>query len=448
VKGDFSRDTFDAFRHFSRVLLQQGRVALDADANEQSAILLRFLQQLAVDLIGPHAGPADHCGFEVRRSDAKGRLSDLALGAGRYYVDGILCENDRPDVTYRRQPDFPVDPDNELPSGLFLVYLDVWERHITWIEDDRIREVALGGPDTATRAKVVWQVKLDRSEELPCADREVLEPFWETRKQKWQPSNRGRLKARLGRSEDIPADLGADSARPRYNGAENQLYRVEIHRGNDPGPPTFKWSRDNGSVVFPIRKIEGSLVTLGSLGRDDRHALRAGEWVEVVIDSRVLHGEPGLLFRVAAVHIETMAVELEQRNSIDPPAIDETGPPFHPLLRRWDQRETEGGTALAADCEVELVEDEPLDLENGIQIIFDSASPDGNAPSYRTGDYWLIPARTATGDIEWPRDDEGKPLPEPPRGIEHHYAPLAIVAPDKENPLDLRRKFVPLAIAR
>jgi hypothetical protein len=36
----------------------------------------------------------------------------------------------------------------------------VWERHITTVEDDSIREKALGGPDTATRTKVVWQVKL------------------------------------------------------------------------------------------------------------------------------------------------------------------------------------------------------------------------------------------------------------------------------------------------
>ena len=42
-----------------------------------------------------------------------------------------------------------------------MVYLDVWERHITALEDDDIREKALGGPDTATRTKVVWQVKID-----------------------------------------------------------------------------------------------------------------------------------------------------------------------------------------------------------------------------------------------------------------------------------------------
>ena len=43
------------------------------------------------------------------------------------------------------------------------------------------------------------------------------------------------------------------------------------------------------------------------------------------------------------------------------------------------------------------------------------------AGTYRSGDYWLIPARTATADIEWPA---GKALS--PHGIEHHYCRIAV----------------------
>ena len=161
MKGDFSRDTFDASKHFSRVLMQQGRVQLDADWNEQASILLHYLQTLAADLIGPHAGPADALGFEIKIDG-----NDLTIGEGRYYVDGILCENEK-DCTYSYQPDYPLPDDHSLnlnnvvrDPGDYAAYLDVWERHVTYIEDDRIREVALGGPDTATRAKVVWQVKI------------------------------------------------------------------------------------------------------------------------------------------------------------------------------------------------------------------------------------------------------------------------------------------------
>src|SRR5215210_6111085 len=98
MKGDFTRVTFDPTNHFTRVLTQQGRVQLDADANEQTAILLHYLQTLAADLIGPHGGPATPAlGFQIL-FDAQNRhnntLTDLSIGTGRYYVDGILCDND------------------------------------------------------------------------------------------------------------------------------------------------------------------------------------------------------------------------------------------------------------------------------------------------------------------------------------------------------------------
>ena len=67
MKGDFSRDTFDRHHHFSRVLMQQGRVLLDADWNEQTAIVLHYLRTLAADIIGPRGGPGD--GFKISCSD-------------------------------------------------------------------------------------------------------------------------------------------------------------------------------------------------------------------------------------------------------------------------------------------------------------------------------------------------------------------------------------------
>src|SRR5215211_207030 len=136
MKGDFSRDTFDATRHFSRVLMQQGRVQLDADANEQTAILLHYLQTLAKDLIGEHGGPGKvdgtpGDGFKITPLlDANNRpvTNDFAIVKGHYYVDGILCENDSDTARYTKQADYV------LKSGTSLVYLDVWERHLTYLE--------------------------------------------------------------------------------------------------------------------------------------------------------------------------------------------------------------------------------------------------------------------------------------------------------------------------
>jgi hypothetical protein len=90
-----------------------------------------------------------------------------------------------------------------------------------------------------------------------------------------------------------------------------------------------------------------------------------------------------------------------------------------------------------------------LKLEDGIEVRFRTGQ------RYNTGDYWLIPARTGTGDIEWPRmpdpADPARTLPAwaRARGVEHRYAPLAALVfdaagkPDPKKALDLRRILNP-----
>ena len=52
MSGDYSRKTFKPKRNYSGVLMQQGRVQLDADWNEQLAINLRRQRAQTVDTIG------------------------------------------------------------------------------------------------------------------------------------------------------------------------------------------------------------------------------------------------------------------------------------------------------------------------------------------------------------------------------------------------------------
>jgi hypothetical protein len=267
MKGDFSRGSFNRLKHFRRVLIQQGRVQLDADWNEQISILLHYIQTLAADIIGPYAGPSNNYGFAI----SNGTNGDFTISKGRYYVNGILCENyAHEEISYLNQPNLPHPPN--LHPGTYIVYLDVWERHITFLEDDDIREKALGGPDTATRTKTVWQVKVKKliSASYYCLsgagllDNEIA-------------ISNACLRVRAKRDqEQVEPCLVEPEA--RYRGPENQLYRVEVHDGSFDSlgvatQPTFKWSRENGSVVFPIKGIksdEGDTVTLEleNLGRD------------------------------------------------------------------------------------------------------------------------------------------------------------------------------------
>jgi hypothetical protein len=545
MKVDITRNTFDPFQHFARVLMQQGRVQLDADWNEQAAIMLNYLRTLALDLIGPQGGPTANWGFSIT-SVAK----DFHIGLGRYYVDGILCEADskpvaftvqtttppiviqvdqwtldgvafqdiqwvevfddvqlpltpptfdptvvqiaNPDaakltltlqnppdkivkatapkvrrvITYSKQPDYPVPDAAKLSAGDYLIYLDVWERLITYIEDAAIREVALGQPDTATRTKTVWQVKAVAGNAPADHACDNFSPTDSGFFKMLFGSNRGRMKA-MAKQTSTSADPCIIPPSASYQGPENQLYRVEIHRSGavwdqtDSGKnnaATFKWSREDGSVVFPIVSLASgsgnTRVTLEDLGRDDRFGLAESEWVEIQDDTYVLQNRAETMLQVHSIDRSSMMVTL---NGVAAAGQDATK---HPLLRRWDYQEgdpADGGLQLGSDGAALVEESKWLSLEDGVQIQFQPPDSVKTPNQYRTGDYWLIPARTATGDVEWPteieQDSQGNTvtvrIAKPPDGIEHHYASLAVISVAADGTVttvaDCRKQFGPLS---
>jgi Family of unknown function (DUF6519) len=363
MKGDFTRDTFNARKHITRVLMQQGRVQLDADWNEQAAILLRYMRALAADLIGPYAGPAANCGFgalstsELDAKDASGNsvlkdaqgkpldadtiksLKDslsqngFLIGRGHYYVNGLLCENDDY-LGFLAQPGQLTKMDDLKKSkALWLVYLDVWERHITALQDASIRETALGGRDTCTRAQVTWQVNLLLPKDQNNLQKSVnelknakdptqiatakmnLETLLEQERIAQAPPSDGLLAARVqpGEQAGDPCIIDPESI---YRGAANQLYRVEIHAGGPATTATFKWSRDNGSIAAAWLGSEGYDLTVAGA-----HGFTAGQWVELTDDLRELRGQPGTLVKLANVEGDTLTVDSAAPSS----AVEQSG---------------------------------------------------------------------------------------------------------------------------
>ena len=420
-RGDFTRDTFDAGRQYSRVLMQQGRVQLDADFNEQTSIIVHYLRGLAVDLMGPHAAPAGVDGqagegFKVSM-DAN---QQLVVASGTYYVNGIHCEN--PEPLYLQRPE---------ESNGYLVYLDVWERHIAAVEDDLIREVALNGPDTACRAKIEWQVRFLANAELRSTTYvDFLTALGAIRK-----PGTGKLRARARQREDEDREPCLVDPEARYRGPENQLYRVEIHTGGQSSQATFKWSRENSSVSFPIVKpVVDRTVTLAHLGRDARFGLKPDDWVEIINDEEAIALERPPLLQIESINPDNFEVILKSAPSVNQPGTELDK---HPYLRRWDHKSAnDNGVSVTENTTSNA---EWLDLEDGIQVQFQS-DQSTDTQLYSTGDYWLIPARTITGDVEWPG-----PINDPEfmlaHGILHHFAPLAQLIPTDNgfNLQDLRR---------
>jgi hypothetical protein len=445
--ADLSRLRFDSLSDHAGVVLQQGRLLLDADWNELVSILDRRQRASTADLHsnGPAPGKAGVAVVPRTTPDAfKVTLSGgaLTIGRGRMYVDGILAENHgvgdlafdpllaeqqhTDDTPYADQPYGPV-PD--LPtSGTHLAYLDVWEREVTSVEDPDLVDPAIG-VDTTAVTQTAWQVRLhevDGTTTCTTPDDDIDD---------W-PGVIVPTPSRLSVVTDpdtIDSDPCALPPSGGYRGLENQTYRVEIHDGGPAGTATFKWSRDNGSVVSPVLEAaaDGLSVRPAHLGRDAVLGFDTGDWVEVIDDHRELQRLPGAMRKVDGVvdgklvFTDPLSGDL-RLNTTD--AAER-----HLRVRRWDQNgevKNSSGTVVGDlnDATASGVIEVPSNaatrivLENGVTVKFTA-----NGGKFRVGDHWIFAARTADASVE--ELDEA-----PPAGPHHHFARLGILSfPDSET---------------
>jgi hypothetical protein len=177
-------------------------------------------------------------------------------------------------------------------------------------------------------------------------------------------------------------------------------------------------------------------VTLEDLGRDVRFGMQVGDWVEILDEDTVLRGDHGSLLQIREIDRPDRLIVLEGVSTVIPDPEADPDEWKNPILRRWDHQES--GNAPLSEGAVSVRQGQWLDLEDGVQILFEEGA------TYRTSDFWLIPARVATGDVEWPRDGD-HPDSLPPKGVEHHYAPLALVAADRTL-TDLRMRIQPVTL--
>ncbi|MGH8720344.1 MAG: DUF6519 domain-containing protein [Burkholderiales bacterium] len=356
---------------------------------------------------------------------------NLSIEPGRYYINGMLCELEARG-SYAHQADGGAG--DRLAPGAYLLYLDAWQRHVSALEAPAIREVALGGPDTATRARTIAQV---RALPLPAAS-----PFdWncDSSIETWDAlvgMSRPRLAARA-EPQLAAANLCEIAATAGYRRLDNQLYRVEVHEGG--ASPSFKWSRENGSVAYAVVGVtidsvaQRTTVRVAARGRDANLDLAVHDRIELVDDDAELTRRAGTLFE----YVSDGDDELELVLAGVPGGALGQDPARHPVLRRWDHKPVLAGTNA-----LPIVEGAWIDLEYGVQVRFEAGGV------YRPGDYWQIPARTITADVEWPRDEDGDPIAREPAGIADAHCRLAIVEVEADGAVsvtsDCRDFFPPL----
>jgi hypothetical protein len=468
--ADINRDNLDPKKlHFSRFLLHQGALLLASDINEQSAIFQYYLRQFIIDFVGPRWRTKNS--FEI--GDIETKNKNFNISAGHFYVYGILCVNEEncwysPKDNAIVQPMFPTPEwgeiqEEDLDGSKFAVYLECWERHVNSIQCPELIEAALGGIDTSSRLEIAWQVRIltedlakkyfNQAVKEKTAD-EVDDDYLSNLFSNIEidggdcdahqkildlldvASPKLRVWTKGSKDKSTACSITSES---QYQGLENQLYRVEIHNPGTIGEksiPSFKWSRENGSVVFKILNVaRGSeasdlIVDIETWPRDRRYGLCIGDWVELCCDE-VEFGQIVLpLAKVSKMDPTlgrlTLTVLSPLGDEIDEFFISKNTVGHHPFLRRWDQNNNyvnkEGTINITESASNDPNAEGWIELEREIIVQF------GKNGNYRKGDYWLVPARVATGKVEWEMDDKGYPVSRPTDGIKRHRAVLAIIS--------------------
>src|SRR2546430_1259331 len=150
MAGDYTRFRYNPLNDSTGILMQQGRVLVDQDWNEQALLQDRRWRTETTDIVGRAVVPIETPnGFEIKIVG-----TNITIGPGRMYVDGLMAENHGSGPTefdpvlgemrgtlptpYDQQPYFPAPPPLPADTNPHLIYLDVWEREETYLEDPDI----------------------------------------------------------------------------------------------------------------------------------------------------------------------------------------------------------------------------------------------------------------------------------------------------------------------
>ena len=471
---DISRVAFDPRKHYAGVRMQQGRVLTDDDWNENERIENEERRRSRVDIIGPHGSP--DLGFKIvnPRLTPEGQI-EFGILPGAYHLGGLRLEMEfakgAPDPqpeTFRAQKDWLQQAHGLLPKpGLNaggerydLVYLQAWQQAVSAVEDSELLEVALGGPDTATRIRNMRRVLVQPDigfSDCPRAWQKLVKGWTGQKLGYLNQENELLRRVQLTVSyneEGASDDLCAPAVAGGYLGAENQAIRVQLL-----GPDKLIWGFDNAAPLYRVivkADDQGHSAVLKMLTppKDQHHWPLAGQTVEVLPWSAVLPNR------------EKAAAILGHRSRVDASYDPDSGeftlstPLPTGFGEEWKQR-SDSDTLTTQDTQEYFylrVWNRADDLESAPELTFTPGTP---LPLGHTGlsvtiegedrvagDYWVIAARPETPGqvVPWQLENGMPPL-----GIRGYYAPLAIIRwyldqreVKGEVIQDCRKKFRPL----
>lgn len=444
---DVARLSYDPARGYRGVVAQQGRVSLEAEQNEQRVLDTEERRLALLDVIGP-AGTPDN-GYAVSGGDGH----QIVVGAGTMYVGGWRLSLDG-DLGDYDQPDW-LDRDRAWrESGREHVMLMVQDTDVTAVEDPALYEVALGGPDSSARTKLLQRIVRLGTEAATCA--EALDDdrrLWQRQGLSFDPDtmaldSNSRLQVSW-EGDPEPANPCEPSSTGGYLGAENQLVRVQIVRTGRGGTVDLVWGYDDASSLYRVSADASAnpVLTLDRTPVDDFHRPRAGQAVQALRATAELRGADGVIEGYVAAlggQVGVLAAPYDPdtktvRFPVPLPA-EYTDPDANPqlFLRIWEELLTEVPLGT------------PISLTGtGMRITITAGSERGVV---QVDDFWCIGVRPSTPTAVFP--ERYLRAPQPPDGPHRWACPLAVIewVPEREGSKlvvleDCRKHFVPLTEA-
>ena len=408
--SDIARVSFDPARQYRSVVLQQGRVTLEADGNEASRITSEALRLETIDLIGPAATPDD--GYKLGL-DASGKVAVLP---GTMYLGGWRLVLDAP-VELDNQPDWLDMPPVQGFGGPTLVALLATEQEICAVEDQPLREVALGGPDSAARTRLMQHFlrlslrgstcddAVKEIDTLLAADGVTLDP------KTFQLLSSARLQVGFvpPTGQPDPCDPPAQGG---YLGADNQLIRVTVIDFNpQKGTGTLLWGWNNASFFYRGTPSGPHALSLSPIPVDAEHSPQQNQAIEILRTQADLGDGNDIAALSGQVVVLTQAYDPDT-DLVTLPAsftLPDTNRPL--FVRLWQAAVPfTSGTAVA------------LDAVSGLSVtITMTALPTRIAAK----PVWYFAARPSTPTLVYPQ--RYLEAPQPPEGPRQWLCDLAVI---------------------
>ena len=441
---DVARVSYDPARVYRGVALQQGRVSLEAEANEQRAIVGEDDRAKVIDIVGPVGTPDD--GYAV--SGSTGDV-ELTIGAGTMYVGGWRVELPSA-LGDARQPDWLDRPAEQRERGREHVLLEVIETDVTAVEDPALYEVALGGPDGSARTRLLQRIVRRETDGSTCAEAIAQDATAWLRSGLVYDQATAALESQsrllVGWEEDpTPPSLCEPSAVGGYLGAENQAIRVQLAAVNRDGTFDLLWGYDDAAQLYRVTADASAdpVLTLERRPVDEFHNPRVGQAVQALRSTAELASTDGAvegyvaaLGGVVGVLAESYDPDTKSVAFPAPLPAEYLDPAENPqlYLRVWE--------GLISGASVGT----PIPLPGTGMIVTISAAGQKRRPGeLHVDDFWCIGVRPETPTTVYP--ERYLRTPQPPDGPRMWVCPLAVIEWEKEAPAvleDCRLHFVPL----